>query len=545
MNTPEHAGGSATLADYIAVLRRRKWIVLQAVVLVPLAALLFSLNQVRLYQASAEVLLSRENLAASLTGVEDPLLSQQADRIAETQAQLARVPAVVAPTLREAGVGSRTVESFLATSTVSTRTNSDLLVFSVTDRDPALAARLATAYARQFSDYKSKLDTAPIVSAREEVQTRLGQLDADGDTSSALYRSLVGKEQQLATMEALRTSNASVVRSATDAVQVQPRLLRNAVLAVVLGLLLGIALAFLWEALDTRLRSADDIAKRLGLPLLGRLPEPPRKLRANDGLVMLDDADGTQAEAFRMLRTNLDFARLGRPIRTIMVTSAVEQEGKSTTAANLAVALARAGKRVVLVDLDLRRPYLDHFFGLNAAWGVTHVVLGRVTLDEAMTLTSVAPRPAKRRRRLVDEAEKTPTNGDGAGHGALHVLPSGPIPPNPGEFVGTNELEATLARLREQADIVVVDAPPLLHVGDALTLSSKVDGLLLVTRLGVVRKRMVAEVRRLLDGAPAEKLGFVVTAAEAEHGYGYGYAAAYYGRGGRRKATEDPARAPV
>src|SRR4051812_38914399 len=292
VNSPEHAGGSGTLADYLAVLRRRKWIVLSAVVLVPLAALLFSLTQVSLYEASAEVLLSRENLAATLTGVDDPLLTQQPDRIAVTQAQLARVPAVVAPTLSAAGVGGRSVKSFLDRSEVSTRTNSDILVFSVTDRDPALAVRLATAYARQFSAYRRKLDTAPIVSAREEVRARLQQLETDGDTSSALYRSLVGKEQQLATMEALRTSNASVVRSATDTERVQPRFVRNGVLSVVLGLLLGIASAFLWEALDTRLRSADDIAKRLGLPLLGRLSEPARRLRSNERVRLVGGAGG-------------------------------------------------------------------------------------------------------------------------------------------------------------------------------------------------------------------------------------------------------------
>ena len=314
-------------------------------------------------------------------------------------------------------------------------------------------------------------------------------------------------------------------------------------LGVLLGLALGAALAFLWEALDTRLRSADDIADRLGLPLLARLPEPPRKLRSREELVMLREPHGVQAEAFRVLRTNLEFARLGRQARTIMITSAVEQEGKSTTVANLAVALARDGKRVVLVDLDLRRPYIARFFGIEDAWGLTHVALGRVTLDEAMTRMSIETRPtAQRPKRLADEAEAVRSNGGGGGggHGALHVLGSGPIPPNPGEFVGTRELEAALAHLREQSDVVLIDAPPLLHVGDALTLSAKVDGLILVTRLGVVRKGMLDEVHRLLEAAPAEKLGFIVTDAEVEKGYGhgYGYGGAYYGRVSRRMEAD-------
>jgi Mrp family chromosome partitioning ATPase len=362
------------------------------------------------------------------------------------------------------------------------------------------------------------------------VQRRIETLEAEGDRGSALYRSLVDKDQQLATMEALRTSNASVVRTAQEATQVQPRPVRNAILGVLLGLGLGVALAFLWEALDTRVRSAEEIGTRLGLPLLGRLPEPGRKLRNNDRLVMLEEPDGIQAEAFRVLRTNLEFTRMERSARTIMVTSAVEQEGKSTTISNLAVALARGGKRVILVDLDLRRPYVERFFDLDGAWGVTQVALGHVSLDEALTPLSLSP-PKRPTRRTADASDP---NGNGHGHGALLVLPAGPIPPNPGEFVGSKALDDILTQLRTQADVVLIDAPPLLHVGDALTLSAKVEGLILVARMNVVSKRMLEEVRRLLATSPAEKLGFVVTSADAEQGYGYG-SGYYYSRSYVRK----------
>ena len=126
--------------------------------------------------------------------------------------------------------------------------------------------------------------------------------------------------------------------------------------------MLGIGLAFLREALDTRVRSADEVGEKLGLPLLARVPEPPRKLRNSNRLVMQADPHGAQAEAFRTLRTNIEFVNLDVHARTIMITSAIQSEGKSTTAANLAIAFARMGKRVALVDLDLRRPFLDKFF---------------------------------------------------------------------------------------------------------------------------------------------------------------------------------------
>ncbi len=515
---PEPQGQSSSLRDYLRVLRRRKWLVIQAAVLVPAAAVALSLHQQTLYEASSEVLLSRQNLAATLTNTPDATLSQDADRLVETQANLARVPAVAARVLKAARVTDRTAEDFLDSSSVKAKTNADLLEFTVTDPNPALAARLASEYAKQFTIYKRKLDTVALQRAQVELASRLKALEEAGDRRSPLYASLVDKEQQLRTLEALQTANAFVVRSAGKAPQVQPRPLRNGILGVALGLILGVGLAFLWETLDTRVRSADEIAERLGLPLLARIPEPPRRLRNENKLVMLAEPAGIHAEAFRMLRTNLEFANLERGARTIMVTSAVETEGKSTTVANLAVALARAGKRVALVDLDLRRPFLARLFGLDANRpGLTDVALGHAELSDAIAPVAISNGRAS-----------GATNGQPRVEGVLEVVPAGPVPPDAGEFVGTKALADILEQLAERAEIILIDAPPLLHVGDAMTLSSRIDALIVVTRLNVVRRPMLAEMRRVLHACPAAKLGFVLTDAHLEEAYGYTGYAGYY-----------------
>ena len=325
-------------------------------------------------------------------------------------------------------------------------------------------------------------------------------------------------------MAALQTSNAYLVEPADAADQISPLPIRTGLLALTLSLILGVGLAFLYETLDTRVRSADEIATRLGLPQLARIPAPRRKISRKNGLVTIEEPNSANAEAFRILRTNLDFVDLDRQARMIMVTSAVEGEGKSTTAANLAVTLARSGRRVVLVDLDTRRPFLHEFFGLRAR--------GRADARRAGLQRARGRRSSASRSRVAHQQGLTETGGNGAGKvdGVLDVLPLGPPPPNPGEFAASTALAGVLQSLRERADVVLIDAPPLLGIGDALVLSSQVDALLLVTRLHTLRRSMLVELHRLLEACPAPTLGFVLTGAELEQGYGYGTYGPYYHR---------------
>ena len=511
-----------SLTDYLHVLRRRLWILVLAVAITTLAAVLYSVRQPALYQTSADVLLRSQTLPSSLSGLTDPSASlylYDPDRVMDTQIGLARLPLMANRVLAAAPQPELSAGGFLASSDAFAVPNTDFLRFQVQATDPAVATRLANEYARQYALYRTELDTEAVERSLRTLRSRIAALrEAGGRVSNENAQELQQKADQLETLVALQQANAVVVRKAEGAGQIEPKPVRNGLLGLGLGLILGLGLALLREALDTRVRSTEEVASILNhVPLLARLPGPHRRLRRTDELAMMRDPNSASAEAFRMLRTNLEFASLGRQTRVIMLTSALEDEGKSTTAGNLAVALARAGKHVALVDLDLRRPTLDRYFDLQGAAGLTDVVLGRLSLDEALVPVqiggdSLAPGENANGNRRVVAA------------GALAMLPAGELPPNPGDFVGSEYVRHIVGELRERADFVIVDAPPLLQVGDAMTVAGFVDGIVIVVNTDTVRRPALIELSTVLERSPTEVLGFVVRGAGAELGsYSYGY----------------------
>ena len=485
---------AAGVRHYLEILRRHLRVVVAALVIVPLVAFIYSSLQTPAYEATSKVLIGRQNIAGSITGIQDPNGTELSDRPVQTQADLARVPEVVRRTLVASKMTQIPIAAFLASSTVVPAANSDILEFHVTNGDPTVAQGLASAYARQFTHYRTELDTAPAKRARAQIQARLAQLRKNGDTSSRLYTSLADTEQKLATFEALQTSNAYVVQDSLGAVQVAPTTMKNMILGFGFGALLAVGLASLAHALDTRAKTVRSVEDRLGVPLLGRLPAPPG---GNGNLVMQTDPGGIHAEAFRVLRANFEFVNRGHGAQVVMVTSAVEGEGKSTTISNLAVAFAREGKRVVAIDLDLRRPVLARLFGLSETPGVVETAYGRVELDKALQTVG--------------------TNSRGS---SLRVIPAGsPQWGAASEFMTSDQLKSLLSKLRSQFDFVLIDAPPLLVSSDAVTLGSAVDGILLVTGRNSLRWEALDDVIRSLSMCAAPTLGWVVTGSETLAGY--------------------------
>jgi capsular exopolysaccharide synthesis family protein len=505
------AGQQRGLIEYVRILRRRKWYVIATTILVAGLAVAFSLRQPKVYQAQSQVLLTRTDIASAITGTQDPALAEDPARYAETQAAIARSSAVAALALKTGHIVGLTPRGLLGDSSVTPSATADVLGFMVQDRDAARAARLVNAYAAAFVSYQLRLQTGALSRARAQLKQQLSRLAALGLGRSAAYHRLANNEQQLHTMQLLQSGDTVLTHPRAGA-QVKPTPTRDGLLGLGFGLLIGLGLAFAAEALDRRVRTEDEVEQTLGLPLLARVPEPPRRRRAA-GIAMLDAPRGAYAEAVRRLATSIVFSNPDRPSEMLMFTSALQQEGKSTTVANLGIALAAAGNRVVLVDLDLRRPALASLFQVHRLTGLTDVAVGRSELDKALVRVDL---PVRDPRRLAADQSQTSLPGE------LHVLPTGPLPLSPGEFVASGALASrVLAPLREQADYVLVDSPPMCFVGDAARLSARMDAIVVVTRLGIANRSALRDLQRQLAAAPVAALGVVVAGVDLPAVDGY------------------------
>lgn len=468
-------------------------------ILVAALAVVFSLREPKLYQAQSQVLLSRQDIAGAITGTQNPSFTEDPARYAATQASVARSGAVAVLAIRNSSISGRTASGLLQESSVTPDATADVLDFSVQDRDPAAAARLVNAYAAAFAAYQLRLDTNALFRARQQLQEQLSRLAKLGFNNTPGYHRLANSEQQLHTMQLLQSQD-SVLSHPQTGVQVKPRPARDGLLGLGFGILIGLGLAFAAEALDRRVRTVEEVEEELGLPLLARIPTPPRGMRG--GWAMFDDPASPYAEALRRLATSIVFSNPDRSPRVLMFTSALQQEGKSTTLANLGVALAAVGNRVVLVDLDLRRPSLASLFGANRLTGLTDVTVGRKRLKDALYHVGL---PATDETGDIRESSSLPVRG------SLHLLPTGPLPFGPGEFVASDALaERVLEPLREQFDYILVDSPPACVVGDAIRLAARVDAIVAVTRVGFASRAALNDLRRHLLAAPAPALGVVV-----------------------------------
>src|SRR5262249_18238530 len=274
----------------------------------------------------------------------------------------------------------------LADSSVTARPDADILEFRVQSASPNAAVRLANAYANAYTQYRQQLDVGAITKAQNGLKAAIEQAAQTSGTHSGVYTSLTGRLQQLNTIKALETSKALVYRPAQAAFQIAPRTKRNVALGLVLGLLVGISAAFLIERLrgSTAPANASDLSREPRQAYIGDGPWHPN--RTGRYVASLVEPEGPDAETFRQLRTALELVGVGAAKRSLMITSALEGEGKSTVAVNLAVSLRRAGKRVILVDLDLRRPAVAEYFPLPPrGLGLSDVAIGRTTLEQALT----------------------------------------------------------------------------------------------------------------------------------------------------------------
>jgi capsular exopolysaccharide synthesis family protein len=510
--TPTDGTIVPSLLDYLRVLGRRKILFLLIVLLVPAAAVAASLNQTPTYRASAEVLLDPQDLGEASI---DP------QRVAATRAELARVPAVVDQVLDAVASAGLDRKEFLASSTVSATLGLDLLTFSVENSDPRLAARLATEYANAFTEYQRQLDAATVKNELKKVRHQLAELEASGEAGAQTYFALQHREEALASLAAAQTPSAQVVdpASAGEAPKVAPRTVRNGLLACCLGLLLALVVVFLADALDTRVRSVDAIRATLGVRLLGRLAKPPARVRERNDLIMLADPTSPDAEQYRALRWSLDLANADHGARTIMITSAVDGEGKSTTVANLAVALARAGSRVVVIDADLSHPHLHRLFDLDQ---------GPVQVLQAIGPTEDSSRAEASSRRI----EQT---------GSLELIPAGSALHDSDELGVERAVARIIRRVRGDADLVLVDSPPVVS-GNAIALSALVDAVVVVVRLNAVPMSALEHLHWTLEASPAIKLGFVVTGDDKSEGYG---SYQRYGPSNRRRVGRPRPKATV
>ena len=511
------------LRQYVNILIKWWWLIVVSVLVASVAAYIATKATPYTYQSRTTIMVGQvlSNPNANQTDL------YTGEALAQSYSDLAVREPTLQATLNAVGLTwDWTVLQGMVQSRVVPGTQ--LLEISVVDTDPQRAKVLADTVAQQLirqspsatdpekeaerefilaqiSDLKTNIknaqdellkldDVASKATSARQIQDARDQqttLQAQITTWQGTYAQLISNLQK-------GTPNyLSVMEPAQLPVSpVGPRGAQNVMLAAAIGLALSVCGAFLMEYIDDTVHSAEDVRKDLGLAVIGSIADIKGKDYASK-LMPIKQPRSPVAEAYRMLRTNLQFSDIDHPRRVLLMTSCGPLEGKSVTAANLSIVMAQSGKRVILVDADLRRPMQHKVFELEDAFGLTTILLNpSMPLDDVLQATSVPN---------------------------LRVLTCGPIPPDPSELLSSKRMADVITTLRQEADIVIFDTPPALVVTDASALSTRADGVLLVVQAGRTRRTAAKQAKEALVAVGANIVGVVLNRLEVQHGSYYTY----------------------
>lgn len=539
--------------EYVRALRRRKWWVVGAALVGIGGAAGYAYTSTKVYTASATVLVTgtpnlNGNTPSGTVNQQQLQIDAELLKTAPVRAAVHKVipgrpakvvglatPANDTITITATGASARLVALTANTYAHVFIANRQAAAISDGNSAAALIGKQLTEIGVSISNTEADIAKAPPKS------TEAATLQAQLSSFEAQQASLTSERAQVLLESELASGGVTLESKAVrPALPTSPRPHRDMLFGGLAGLILGLGVALGVDSIDDRIRSREDVERGFPrLPILGFIPYIEAwRVSKNPYLVSVAAPLSTAAEAFRSVRTAIQFVRIDRPLKTILITSASAGDGKTATVANLGVGMAKAGRSVCIVSADLRRPRLGEFFAEADSVGLTSVAIGEATLDESLQQVPDVP--------------------------GLWYLGTGPTPIEAGEFLGSRRTAAVFSELAERFDVVLIDTPPLLAVADALVMTAYADGVVVVIRQGVSRRRSLARVRELLLQGDAEVLGAVFSQASPEtfgryyggygrygyyrYGYGYGQTYGSYGddgsrarrhaaRGGRSKDT--------
>ncbi|WBB99658.1 MULTISPECIES: polysaccharide biosynthesis tyrosine autokinase [unclassified Solwaraspora] len=455
------------LRDYFDAVRKRWLWVLAAVTVAVAAAVLINVRTAPQYATSVTFFVSTSSSQGVTDAYQGGLFSQQRVKSYSGLLTSSRLAETVVDR-HSLGLTAGEVQSRVSARPVP---DTVLLQATVTDSSPNRSEQIAEAIVAEFVRLVEQLETSP------------------------------GADQPAIKVEV-------IAGPLLNPAPVEPQPVRNISLALFLGLLSGVGLALLRGVLDNTVRTVDQMRDVTAAGVLGTIPLDNAARR--EPLIIGRQAHSPRAEAFRQLRTNLQFADVDKPVHSLVVTSAMPEEGKTTTATNLALSFAEAGSSVLLVEADLRRPQAASYLNMEGAVGLTNVLAGQAELDDVLQ----------------------PWGASG-----MTLLPSGFVPPNPSELLGSQQMADLLATLRARFDVVIVDTAPLVPVTDAAPIAAQVDGVIVVGRCAKTSETHLRAAVAALRAVDARLLGCVLNMTP-HRGGAYNY---YYHEHGRRRRSANAA----